>query len=858
MLVLLLSLAGALLWSGQSWAQPPEPFRRALAPADRRQDWPPGDWQQVSRSELAEYELSRSLQQRLVPGPRIERLVFRGTLTSPALIEGQFEAEVVRPSGDSEFLALGDITPAVSELEWTDGPAVWGTSPGGSGRPLVYVDRETDRLSGKWALRGDSAEDGSEFDLVLFPAASIRLELDLPESYRLLPSDGEVSPSDDATDGRRRWSIELGQTTSCLCRVQPVVSQGRTATFTAERNTIYTVRPTGVRLQADFNISAPSSQPADVQFAVPPDLRNVEVTTAANDRLPVEFREAAGQSLLSVSLPHLVTGRIGNLRVSGDLDFVQGADWVLPDVRLQRSAILSSTRRVQVDHPFTVESTALLRSRQTGLLLGEKQGSWSFEDLAEDARVGVRIGRIPSAVTLRAATIIRASETETLFQTAAEFACRGVGVYQLRLHVPAGWDVTEVASRSGEGALVSAWRIAPGESTSEVEIDLRHPLTSQSPRQLIISGRRTDEQGLSPDVGLFPSLADGEQSHVLFGIPQEERVSLSPQGGVRSIPVSELADAWSPLVSLLGVDSAEHRIAWFSHSSGSGLGSVAVRSKSDGTDVSLPERRNVPTEKTVASTAPLILDLTLESDIAERGAEWHHHRAVYLLSGRTPEDPPTIRLPGDARLDRVRVDGRAQNVVLAGHAFELLDWPSSPRRVEILYRSRCSPEAGWLNRTLQIPVPQWSIAPRLLRWQVRLPRTETLQDVGLPSSTVVPRPRLSWGERLFGCLARDGETGFDDSGPVVEHSPAIAAPSDQPARACSPGDVAGRRSVAAHPLPQCVSGLCRSRMSARSGRSAVRRGSPVVWQCLDGRPPGIPAAEALVCRSVGPDDHGFR
>ena len=775
----ILRLVPLLVWTPSVVAEEPLRLRRALAPADRRQDWPLGSWELVSRADLIEFEQSALAERRSDPAPRIERLVFRGRYVSPALMEGEFEADTRTLSGDSEFLELGDVTPAVGNLQWTDGPAVWGTAPSGSA--VLLADRSSGRLRGDWALGGEPVIDGNEFDFVAFPAASTRLELEIPDSYELHASTGGGLTPGPATDGRRLWVIELGQTSDCLYRVTPARSQPDAATLTAERMIHYIVRPDGARLQAEFNISAPSSRSDSVRFTVGSGLKNIEVTGAANNRLPVTSDEAAGRFDLSVALPELTSGRLGIVRVSGDLEFVEGEDWALPDVHLQRSTILSSQRNLHVEHPLTVQSSTLHDVRQTGVVIGETHGNWLFEDYAEEARTIVRIGRFTSAVTLRAVTTLEHSEGETLFRTAAEFRCRGAGTYRLPLRLPAGWDVVDVAPRTGGDPIVSAWRTSLVDGAPQLVIELREPLIGRVPQQLLITGRRTDGATGLRDIELFPSLVNlngNDRSHVLVGMAAEETLRLIPQDGVRSIPASELADAWSPLVALLGVDLAKRRIEWFAQSSGAPLGRVALQRPTAKPDVPQRVGRGLPVDGNEFVNAPLVVDLYLESDIAGRGAQWHQHRAVYQVSGRIPEPPPSIRLPDGARIDSVRVDGRPQSVASAGDPFAQLDWSSSPRRVEILYRSPCNQQAGWLTRQLRIPLAEWSVAPHLFEWRIRLPRTETLSGIRFPWSTVAPRPKIGWRQRLFGLLARDDWASDDAVQPVSGQVPRIVDAGD--------------------------------------------------------------------------------
>ncbi|MBL8850754.1 MAG: hypothetical protein JNG89_13825, partial [Planctomycetaceae bacterium] len=283
-LAVLFAVAALLAGSELTCAADVAPLRRAFVPADRIDAWPAGAWERVPYRQFNDFERSRSGDSsNPPPAPVIERMVFRGTLTGPSVVTGRFEAEVRRLDEHNEFLELGSITPALRNLQWSSGPAVWGTAPDGSN--LLHIDRDDGQLTGEWSLHGETVFEELELDLRLFPTAAERLELTLPEQLELRCSRGVLLTPQAAMDGARTWIVELGQSAECLCRVAPEGGQPQSAP-SYEGIASYTIRPDGGRLQADFNISVPAKRPPNLRFLIPPGVENPEATTAANIGLP--------------------------------------------------------------------------------------------------------------------------------------------------------------------------------------------------------------------------------------------------------------------------------------------------------------------------------------------------------------------------------------------------------------------------------------------------------------------------------------------------------------------------------------------------------------------------------------------
>ncbi|MBL8851875.1 MAG: hypothetical protein JNG89_19540, partial [Planctomycetaceae bacterium] len=463
-----------------------------------------------------------------------------------------------------------------------------------------------------------------------------------------------------------------------------------------------------------------------------------------------------GETTLVLPLPETTSGRLGTIRIGGDLALRESESWELPTVHLQGALPFSILRRVHVERPLTLLSFDPRDMRQTGINVEERSGTWMFEDLSHHASLTVQIGRPPASVSLRGLTLIDFAQPEARFQSVVSLLSRGENIYRARLRMPADWSVVDVGVPTGQAAAVTSWRIIDGELDSQLEIDFRQALSSQSPRQVLISGRCVDAQPGARTIKPFPRLGADEEARVMLAIRGAalDGANLTPHGGLRLLTAGDTTPEWTALGSALGVPVGDPQLSWFVDTGAGAEASVSAASASAST---APAGTNDAGDSAADFTSdlPLQLDVRLESSVGSRGTEWHRHLAVFLLSGKRPESPPKIRLAAGIQLDGVFVDGQPQSVVSANDAIELLDWPESPRRVEFRYRSRVTEDSGWLSRSLQVPLPEWDTPPRELEWRLHLPRTERLAELRVPRSTVAPRPETGWTLRLFGPLARE-------------------------------------------------------------------------------------------------------
>ncbi|HTN04941.1 MAG TPA: hypothetical protein VL132_23850, partial [Planctomycetaceae bacterium] len=191
-------------------------------PADRQDEWPRGveALTPVARDEfLRLWKLSRPDES----GPAVTPFptaTFRGILAGRDLVGQELSVSVSSPANPPAWLPFGPWTPALSQLRWTDGPAVWGRAPGG--QTLLQVDRMSGELVGRWSLRGDARGDEIHFDWQSPRAAVTRLELETPRDFVVTSDTGDVRKQPSAAGSPAVvWELHLGPTSEAHFSIGP-------------------------------------------------------------------------------------------------------------------------------------------------------------------------------------------------------------------------------------------------------------------------------------------------------------------------------------------------------------------------------------------------------------------------------------------------------------------------------------------------------------------------------------------------------------------------------------------------------------------------------------------------------------
>lgn len=770
-------------------------WRRAYVPAGSPDDWPAGDWSAVPWSELEPFldATSGGDDPAAAATPVIEQVVYRGALNDSGFLEGTFEAQVRRPDQAAEFLEFSGVGIAVSQLNWSEAEAEWGTAP--DDRILLRVDRPAGVLTGRWSALGRLTLDRRKFDLALLPAGATRLELSVPRELTLRCSGGLLLDAADAGNGRRLWTVELGQRCRCTCIVEPE-STPAPPLLHCERTLVYAVRSEVCRLQADFTVHAQGSVPGELVFRVPAQLQDLAVSYATTTQLPSQSRMEGDTAVLSVPLPELPPGRIGTIRIAGNVDVQEDRDWTLPVVNLQDAVLLSGERRIHIDRPLMLNSASVDGLRATGLS-GDVSGiDWYYEDLSPDASIRVRIGRPPVQMDARIVTHLQAAAGTIDFRSAVELKCYSGSGFHARFAIPADWIVREVtAAPQNAASAIAAWAVAESGAGQHLDVEFRQAFAPLSSRRILIAGRSLDRSRVTVPLFPFPRLESPQTTELFLAVsaaddmlpaPDPEsawRAGVDPPGGL----------PWDELRKLVQRDGDAEPAAWFA---------IEETAPPPAAPVTMPARESEqppreaesPIDGDAAETEPepdrpLQLRMRLQTAFSS-DEKWLLHVARCGLSRSARGESLHVSLPPSARIDSIMVDGERHDATAAAGGVALADLDDDSREIEVRYRTPAE-LADSLHARLPVPLPVWNRPVRGFEWHIELPRRLQLAGCDVPQSICVPEPDPGWQERLFGPLARRDGSRF---APLREAPWAALLPSENSAPPRTESD----RAVAVH------------------------------------------------------------
>ena len=733
-------------------------WRRAYVPADAPDAWPAGEWEPAPLVELNAFLAAEAGGPHpAAAAPVLSRAVFRGMLTEDGACDGTLELEVQRPSGAGRYLEIGDVSVVLSQLAWEDEPAIWGTAP--DDRVLLQVERPAGTITGRWSVRGRQVFSRRDFDLRLPAAGSTRIELLLPSSLRLRSNGGVVLPPVDAAPDQRLWVVELGRLSRCTCTLESAATPGLPLLH-CDRALVYSIRPDVCRIQADFSVHAQRAVPAELVFDVPADVQRASATYAANTSLPSRLEVQGESAVLRVPLPRLAPGRIGTIRIVGEVPLREGADWELPVISLQTAALITGERRMHIDRPLTLSAVALSDVRQTGLDADVTGGDWFYEDLSATSTVAVRIGRPTVLTTARVLTRIDAREEATEFRAAIDLQCHSGSAFHAVFRIPAGWQVTDVVPAPQSAASgVSSWGVSDGEGERWLDVEFRQAITSQATRRIVVSGRWV-AAGTDCIVERFPAPASAAESSVVLAVAVPQGYRLTAGAGARE-GLQRLSAgppiAWNDLLESLALSARPTEYTWLAAGEDSGSRLTISREPAAAPTDSGKDERGVSTTAPADGIGPeLRLSLSLHSALSGLDAEWVWHVARYRLPPHAGGEQLEFRLASPARFDALTVDGAPHEVLLDGDRVQAAPLAATAAEVAVHYRTPLASDRSILERTVRAPLPDCNAPVSGFEWRIAAPQRLRLTEHGVPWAIATEQWEPSWGERVFGPLARTG------------------------------------------------------------------------------------------------------
>ncbi|MBT4865893.1 MAG: hypothetical protein HON53_12375, partial [Planctomycetaceae bacterium] len=485
--------------------------------ADRPDSWPEGDWVPLRGRTLKDLvERSQAKLQR----PRkawIERATYSATFDGSNLRGGRLSADIRHDSKQPELLSLEPLNLAVSEISWSDAPAIWGTL--GDGRTALLVDGKNTALVGRWNLTGRKLPRSVEFDVQIPSAAVSRIHLTLPEGFLVNTSIGECRKIDDKQKRDfDEWEVELGSQTRCRITIRRRPDQAAARPLVlVESNPSYIIRDDGIQLQAEFHLETVNAPVNLLVFRVPAGVNVYSVSYGSNNSLTWRLIPDGDDHKLAVQLSDPLLGSSRPLRIAGTSLSTLDKTSQLPQPRLKAAlsttenlrdikdeffigdeskglgnvVFMSGSLHLKVDSPLELQSVDLRGFRQTATVsTPDVSSSLSFQQFLPDAdlRLDVAYPELRRDVTLL--THVETSGENWSMTAHVNLSTHAGNTFEAEFRLAPQWEVIEVRSPNDESTFTN-WEVRRQKGGGRtLSIEFRESIAPGSPKTVEIVARR--------------------------------------------------------------------------------------------------------------------------------------------------------------------------------------------------------------------------------------------------------------------------------------------------------------------------------------------------------------------------------
>jgi len=700
----------------------------------------------------------------------VESALFTGDLHDLEITNGVLRLEVIRRGKSASLLDWSDVTLSIHNLKWDHQPLRAGTSP--DQRMVVFTDRDQDRLTGKWSGHGHQISQKSVFDLVFPPALNTRVILSLPAELAMESTQGVLTSSSQIRNGKREWTVELGNINSTTLAVGPAQDFQRILTPRYEIETEYRARRDGIFVKADFTIDGRYPEKAPLQLTVPSgiEIQSVALFSGSSQvAAALSFQRHAEQpDLVSIPLENLNLDVRLTVRLRGFQPVVWGKLHRFPALLLS-SAI--ETRRgtvVRIEPPLQLQSVDAQGMLQTSLTSEETVGEvWKFETREPESSLSALIDLPKSEITAEMNCLADARRQVGWAAVVLSMHVENGARFNATLQLPEDWKLVSVTAGDAESRL-SSWIV----EQRQLHVTWQNPMTSTSHRQLWLFARTPPWSTQTPTRLQIPVLRETSSMTVQYqvlppagmdlqviegeGWRQSENTKVFPSL-LRLREVAErLADAPSVSCSTLRTIN-ENR---------SGRTLIHLVPKALSTETLVTQRGNDPVIQPVfpdvSSSPPLESNetaspsptmemqlLTMAGPLIGKGCV--HHAGLRFNIPVAASDLQ-LKLPTSCRVSAVEVDGQSVTVFRNGAEIPLPGELSLVSRINLTYMTNSG--SGWPYRTNHVSIPQTSIPVTGVNWILDLPGDQQLSRIDFPGVMSVTSPDAETARQYFGPLTR--------------------------------------------------------------------------------------------------------
>ena len=469
-------------------------YRRVYAPVDRLADWPRGKglYKPMDATAFERWASGESIQNE---SPQVTDAQFSAILEDDDQLTGEMALQIDSPSTELQVLPLSPCEVALADLEWEQHgeriPAQIGSDV--QGRLFLFVSG-SGTLRGRWSVRGKPDRAGQlEFQFLLPPSITKKIQLDLPEGVEPDLTDAVVSSPAIVSGDLRRWDLQLPGRSRIHLRILRPSADPEDGRFNLLKQSLsYEFGIERMQLDQELSLNVYRKPLKQLALVMDPQLRLIDAFLGDQ---PIEWLEQeeviAGGRKIVLLFPEPVVGSDRVVRLRAMVEPVYDVNWKLPRMTPEGFSWQEGTTTLLVAAPLVIERMQLTGCQQlrAGKVPGQV-GSEIFEiqDHGPDAEAEI----------LLVAGAIQGDVDSVTAYTFAEGVIDGRMVCDVRLAGPAqfkiqakvhdAWDIESVLSR--DAGVIERWRQEATPSGNLLTIFLRRGISAARPLRLEITGRK--------------------------------------------------------------------------------------------------------------------------------------------------------------------------------------------------------------------------------------------------------------------------------------------------------------------------------------------------------------------------------
>jgi hypothetical protein len=444
------------------------PYRRVLAPADRKQDWPfpldrylpiePEEFERVVK------QVTTAVEPNVATAVAETRLT--GRFDGPDRIAGRIEMTIRPTQSGAQRVPLSHQGFVISNASWREKnrPAIVGVATDGTVE--VWVD-EPGVLVADWTLIGRVDDAGAAtFDVVSPAAAVSSFELTMPAGYELQApgvfreraASGTAKASADVVETLRQFGPQW------RLRIVAVAEDPSSRRLPLLRqDTTYEYSERGVEATVQLRIDAVAEPLARLEFDADPTLTIVDVRRP--DRRPNWFVTPAAKAgqpnrvTIELDPPLFGTNRTVLVRALAPAQI--GKRHNLPSIHCPGLDWQQGTMSLAVAAPLTIDriDPTHCTSGTPAPLAGSRTGeAVEFTCFDPKASVRVLVARAKDSVEATSVAAVTFGKEETTVDYRADLRVSGGERFLLQAGIPTHWIVDAVTSNPPEA--LSDWTLS--------------------------------------------------------------------------------------------------------------------------------------------------------------------------------------------------------------------------------------------------------------------------------------------------------------------------------------------------------------------------------------------------------------